>query len=200
MAPTLYFIGTGTAETRGEISEGGFLLKQGALLLHVDPGVGAAYGLRKLKIDKVDALVVSSADRAHDARLITATQSIIGNANVGVIHVKRIDGGFLFQHTDGTIAYLVEPVKTLKGLSADVLILGTYSNEEKIITALQPKLVILTSYGSAQYTHGPVYLARELQKTTGVQTIAAQDGLTVDLDSYSALSAQKSLDKFREAA
>lgn len=195
MGPLLYFLGTGTEETRGELSEGGFLLKTDRATLHFDPGPGAAQGLRKLKLNNVDALVISSPARAHDANLITATQTIIGDADFNGIHLRKHDNGFRITHTDGSILYLTEPAKPAKQ-TADVLILATHKNAEKLITTIKPKLVILTGYTQREQKNNPVYLARELQKNTGIQTIAAQDNLTVDLDSYSAIAAQKSLEKF----
>lgn len=196
MAPTLYFLGTGSPETRGQLSEGGYLIKTKDSILHVDPGQGAAHGLSKLKINKVTALIITNEQHAHDANLIKTEQTITGNADLGTFHLFKKDNGYIIKHPDGSIAYITGPVKQPKEYAADVVILAHHGQEEKIITTIKPKLAILTRYNNTIYTKNPVYLARELQKHTGIQTIAAQDNLTVDLDSYSALAAQKSLDKF----
>jgi len=54
----------------------------------------------------------------------------------------------------------------------------------------------LTGYTRKTLLKNPVYLARELKEKTGTQVVAARDGLTIDLYSYSALSEQKALSKF----
>ncbi len=100
--------------------------------------------------------------------------------------------GIIYQLPDCTIAHItgkVEP-KEIKEYQAEVIILPP-KQAEQIITKIKPKLAIIISL-----EENPVYIARELQKKTGIQTIAAEDNLTVDLYAYSALAEQKSLGKF----
>jgi hypothetical protein len=102
--------------------------------------------------------------------------------------------GIIYKLADCTIAHItgkVEP-KEIKEYQAEVIILPP-SQAEKIITKIKPKLAILTAGKDT------VYIARELQKKTGIQTIAAKDNLTVDLYAYSAMAEQKPLSKFTEA-
>ncbi len=101
--------------------------------------------------------------------------------------------GTVYKLPDCTIAHITGTVETkeIKEYQAEVIILPP-KQAEQIITKIKPKLAIITEDKES------VYIARELQKKTGIQTIAAQNNLTVDLYSYSALAEQKSLGKFTE--
>lgn len=54
----------------------------------------------------------------------------------------------------------------------------------KIVSHVQPRLVIITHFGQEMLKADPIQEAREIQRITGVQTIAAQDGLVVSPGSY----------------
>ena len=98
--------------------------------------------------------------------------------------------GVVVQHQDVIISYVNAEVsaKKAKEYQANVLILT--KPQEKLIEKIKPKLVVIMNSN--------VYAARELNKKTGLQVIAAQQGTTIDLDDYSALSKQKALSKFIE--
>lgn len=49
----------------------------------------------------------------------------------------------------------------------------------KIIGTVQPRLAILTHFGMEMLKADPMIEAREIQRVTGVQTVAAYDGLTI---------------------
>ena len=66
----------------------------------------------------------------------------------------------------------------------------------KIINKTKPKLAILTHFGNKLVNINPIYEAREIQKQTGVQVIAAEDGMTIDPISYSADLKQKTLNLY----
>ncbi|MBT6762447.1 hypothetical protein HOA92_05395 [archaeon] len=55
---------------------------------------------------------------------------------------------------------------------------------EKILTAVKPKLVILTHFGNDIVREGPIDVAREIQRKTGIQCIAAKDGLVLSPDGF----------------
>ncbi|PIZ51295.1 hypothetical protein COY27_04180 [Candidatus Woesearchaeota archaeon CG_4_10_14_0_2_um_filter_33_13] len=55
----------------------------------------------------------------------------------------------------------------------------------KIITHVRPKLAIMTHFGLDMLRTDPLVEAREIQRVTGVQTIAAKDGLLVSPQNYS---------------
>ncbi len=54
----------------------------------------------------------------------------------------------------------------------------------KIVSHVRPRLVIITHFGQDMLKADPIQEAREIQRITGVQTIAAQDGLVVSPGSY----------------
>jgi len=54
----------------------------------------------------------------------------------------------------------------------------------KIVTEVRPQFVILTHFGLEMLKADPINEAREIQRATGIPTIAAKDGLVVDPDSY----------------
>lgn len=78
--------------------------------------------------------------------------------------------------------------KKPKTLSSDDVI--------KIINKAKPKLTVLTHFGNKILNTNPIYEAREIQKQTGAQVIAAEDGMTIDPISYSADMKQKTLNLY----
>lgn len=52
---------------------------------------------------------------------------------------------------------------------------------ERIITAIKPKVAILTHFGMYIWQAKPGQIARKLSERTGVRVIAARDGMTFDL-------------------
>ncbi|MBU0461243.1 MAG: MBL fold metallo-hydrolase [Nanoarchaeota archaeon] len=70
----------------------------------------------------------------------------------------------------------------------------------KLLQKIKPSLVILTHFGNSILEANPLYEARAIQKKTGVQVIAAVDGLSIEPTSYSANAKQKNLISFEEAS
>lgn len=66
----------------------------------------------------------------------------------------------------------------------------------KIIKHVQPKLVILTHFGVKMLKEDPLFLARDIHTQTGVQTIAAKDGMILTPQSYSAGLKTKTLNLY----
>jgi len=66
----------------------------------------------------------------------------------------------------------------------------------KILTKAKPTLCILTHFSQKMLDAKPLYEAREIQKQTGIQVIAAEDFMTIDPVSYSAELKQKTLNLF----
>ena len=54
----------------------------------------------------------------------------------------------------------------------------------RIINEIYPNLVILTGFGVKMLDADPVFTAREVQRETGVQVIAAYDGLEINPSQY----------------
>jgi len=101
---------------------------------------------------------------------------------------------FIMSYT-GDTAYSEELVEELAG--TDVLILnvpypgktGTGLNLDtdsaiKIISKVRPKIAVLTHFGMEMLKADPIQEVRDIQRVTGVQTIAAKDGLILAPESY----------------
>ncbi len=95
----------------------------------------------------------------------------------------------------GDTAYSEELVEELKG--TDILILNVPYPENKatgknldvhsaikIISESKPRLAIITHFGLEMLKADPLHEAREIQRITGIQTIAAQDGMAVTPEGY----------------
>ncbi len=54
----------------------------------------------------------------------------------------------------------------------------------KIISHVRPRLAIITHFGLEMIKADPLHQAREIQRITGVQTIAARDGLAISGSGY----------------
>ncbi|MBA3064437.1 hypothetical protein FP803_03285 [Candidatus Woesearchaeota archaeon] len=65
-----------------------------------------------------------------------------------------------------------------------------------IITAVKPKLAIIQHFGIKMIEADPMYEAREIQKKTYTQVIAAKDGMAINPLSYSSSLRQKTLKNF----
>ncbi len=68
----------------------------------------------------------------------------------------------------------------------------------KLINGVEPKLAIITHFGMSMIKMDPIYEGRRIQKETGVQVLAAKDGMVLSPASYSAKSKQKRLGSFEE--
>jgi ribonuclease BN (tRNA processing enzyme) len=66
----------------------------------------------------------------------------------------------------------------------------------KLINKVQPKLAILQHFGIKMLSVNPLHEARELQKRTKTQIMAAKDGLSLDLMPYLRKPSQKKLTQF----
>jgi len=73
---------------------------------------------------------------------------------------------------------VINVVRLKPGASLDHLSL---SETKDIIEELKPRIVILTHFGMTMWRAKPWELARELSEETGIQIIAARDGLKFDL-------------------
>lgn len=188
MGVSLRFLGVGRGEgVRGVLSDAGFLVISGRESVLVDPGSDVIDALSAAKIKEVGAIVMTGASDVEKAGSVKVKKK---SAAV----VERHSWGALIVLPDARIGYVIDSVEpdALKG--CDVLVL--VKKDESLIEKARPKLAILTGFDSAEWEANPVYVARDIKAKTGVQTIAAEDNLVVDLVSYGAVSEQKSLSKF----
>lgn len=99
-----------------------------------------------------------------------------------------------YQRTDILIANLVHPFgqggKDWQ-LSSDDLV--------TILKHVQPKLCIITHFGKNLLAADPLVEAREIQRKTGVQILAAKDGMAIQPESYAARLDQKTLNLYNHA-
>ncbi len=65
-----------------------------------------------------------------------------------------------------------------------------------LVKKVKPKLAIITHFGIKMIEADPLVEAREIHKQTGVQIIAAKDGLAVNPTSYSSSTRHKTLESF----
>jgi len=63
----------------------------------------------------------------------------------------------------------------------------------KIIKEVNPRLAIIQHFGIEMVKADPLYQIREIQKSTGIQTIAAKDGMVINPLSYSVDQGQRTL-------
>ena len=118
--------------------------------------------------------------------------------------------GFKFFTPKFTLAYLADTTYSLdlveqyKG--SNIMILNVTnpkksdSNDHlncedaaKIIKEVKPRLAIITHFGIKMLEADPMYTVREIQKETGVQTIAAKDGMIINPLSYAIDKGQRTL-------
>jgi phosphoribosyl 1,2-cyclic phosphodiesterase len=132
------------------------------------------------------------------------------------LHADSTGIGLIIQTPDATIGYTsdtqfnAEIAKQYEGCTILILNLlypfGMNKDEclnglcadgaVKIIQKAMPKLAIITHFGVKMVKADPLGVAREIQRITGVQTIAAKEGMGVIPSNYAARSDQKRLTSF----
>lgn len=139
----------------------------------------------------------------------------LDHLEIHALPAKHNDGkaiGFKLFTPEFVLAYSGDtdyvPELTAAYTGADILVLNCQhpgkskepglcsSDVIKILKKAQPKLCIITHFSQKMLDASPLYEAREIQKQTGVQVIAAQDGMSVYPVSYSAEITQKTLNVF----
>lgn len=104
--------------------------------------------------------------------------------------------GFVFESAGCRWSYLAD-TRYFEGLAehyrADVLVMHTVLLEERdiyhlsipdarrLLESIQPKTAILTHFGMTMWRAKPWEVARKLSDETGVEVIAARDGMTFEL-------------------
>ncbi len=139
----------------------------------------------------------------------------IENIEVRAIPAEHTDPntiGFKFFTPNFILTYSSDtkysPVVAENYKNSDILILNTLNpfkikgnqlNSEdavKIIEKVKPKLAIMQHFGIKMLKADPLFEAREVNKQTGVQVIAAKDGMQVNPVSYSANLRQRTLNLY----
>lgn len=121
--------------------------------------------------------------------------------------------GFKFITSDFTLTYTGDTAYSVETLSeyenSNVLILNVpYLKKEEnknnlckedainIIKKVNPRLAIITHFGTNFLKADPLYEIRDIQKETDCQVIAATDGMVINPVSYAVEQGQKSLFKY----
>jgi phosphoribosyl 1,2-cyclic phosphodiesterase len=138
----------------------------------------------------------------------------IGELHVTATRTKHGDPkavGFKFQLDDFTISYTSDTgyIKDLyrEYKDSDVLIVSVIrpGNDRlhghmcaddfgKLVSEVSPKLAIMTHLGMKLIMNNPEQEAVSIQKKTGIKTIAARDGMKINLDNFK--PKQQTLDEF----
>jgi ribonuclease BN (tRNA processing enzyme) len=159
----------------------------------------------------------------HAASCVERVINVKAGQRVGIQHVeihalhtfhtdpngvgfKFFTPDFVLAYSSDT-AYTAELAEHYKG--SDILVLNVVypadsrskenlnmEDAQKIISKVKPKVAILTHFGNKLLEQDPIYVVREIQKSTGVQIIAAQDGLELHPTSYAAELRQKTLNLY----
>lgn len=128
----------------------------------------------------------------------------IGEVEVrtSIRHVHAVETyGLHFRYGDRTISYLpcgrffeglaedyrahkpdlliINVLRYSEGMDVDHL---TFEDARKIVEAVAPKVCVLQHFGTKMIERNPARLARELEDSIGVRTIAAHDGLQLDVE------------------
>ncbi|HLC62771.1 MAG TPA: MBL fold metallo-hydrolase [Candidatus Nanoarchaeia archaeon] len=96
----------------------------------------------------------------------------------------------LYKNADILILNVPYPKKTQSDTNLNI------DDAHKIIYTIKPRLAILTHFNKQLLKESPIYYAREIQRETNIQTIAAKEGLTIDIMAFSKLSRQNTLNKY----
>ncbi len=144
---------------------------------------------RRLAINNVDIEVVQLKEQIKDA---CGFKFITPRFTLGFIPdtVYFDQLGENFQDTDILIISVMDPYnqKRKEHLNSE--------DAEKIIGKANPQLAILTGFGIKMLQAETLYEAREIQKNTSIQVIAAKDGMTINPVSFAATVRQKNLKGF----
>lgn len=100
-----------------------------------------------------------------------------------------------YRKSDILILNTVHPSNSAEGDSGNL----SSADAAKIASKAKPKLLIVTHFGSKILNADPLYEAREIQKATGIQVLAATDGMVINPVSYSANARQRTLNAFQES-
>lgn len=146
-------------------------------IIHAQPG-------KKLAIENTDIIILK-----------TTSENNMG--------FKFYTSDFILSYT-GDTGYNEELTEQYK--DSDILIINVNNPQDthipeqlntndaiKIVNAVRPELVIITHFGMKMLKADPIYEAREIQRQTQIQTIAAKDGLILKPNNFETKIKQKTL-------
>jgi len=172
------------------MTDGGFR-KKGTLFCPEDAVTGDRVVLRYATeyIDKVDILREKKTYTVKDVTFETPVRHIHGVETYGLIFHTSPSVGIIsdtrffdelpdIYHTDYLIVNVLrtQPIDGSRPL--DHLSIHDFAS---IILKARPKLAIMTHFGITMIKEKPWLLAEELKKETGIEVVAAHDGMKVEL-------------------
>jgi phosphoribosyl 1,2-cyclic phosphodiesterase len=171
------------------MTEGGFK-KKGVLFCPEDAVTGDRVVLRYAVdyIDKVDLLKEKKSYTIKDVTFTTPVRHIHGVETYGLIFHLNVTIGLIsdtrffdelpdIYHTDYLIVNVLRTQPIEKDRPLDHLSLDDFAS---IISKARPKVAIMTHFGLTMIKGKPWLLAEELKKKTGVEVIAAYDGMKLE--------------------
>lgn len=165
------------AMTKGGIKKGGSLLAPGDALLD-DPVV-----LRYLRhhLQKIEVLqegstyAIGSVEVEAGLKLIHTVENYLLTFRVpGLSLVYLSDTRYFPQLEEIRGDYLLLNLVLINPIGVDHL---CKADAKKVIAAVRPKAAIITHFGTTVLREGPERVAQEIEKDTGVTTLAASDGM-----------------------
>jgi ribonuclease BN (tRNA processing enzyme) len=130
------------------------------------------------------------------------------HSDIDTIGFKFITPSFTLGYTSDT-GYSKELIEDFKDV--DILIMNTVNPEDKkdkhqlnvedvlrILPELKPKLAVMTHFGIKMEENDILSIARNIQRQTKIQTIAAIDGMVLNPVSYSVTQRQKTLNLYKK--
>ena len=162
--------------------------------------------LTKYHKDLLEKVITLDKGQKVAIELVEIHALSVEHSDPNAIGFKLFCPRFTLSYTSDT-KYSKELVEEMRG--SDILILNVVFPSDqankfnldtesaiKIIEKVKPRLAVITHFGFEMLKADPLVEAREIQKQTGVQTIAAKDGLVISPEAYAARSPQHRLSKF----
>ena len=144
----------------------------------------------KICVDSIEVLpfqAVHSDGSAVSVKIFTPT------AVIGYTGDTKYTRG-IADHFEG-VDILIMNTKHSRGERSNINL--SIDDAEKMIKIVSPSLAILTHFGKKLHSENPLYEAREIQRSSNVQTIVASDGLSIIPESYSAKLKTRTLNLYK---
>jgi len=159
--------------------------------------------ISKYHLSKSEIVIMDSGDSHKSGNLkITATKTLHGDPKA--VGFKITNKDFTISYTSDTEYFpgLAEYHKGADVLIASVIRAGSeripghmsVDDFQELINLVKPKLAVMTHLGMKFIMEYPEREAHRVTENTGIKTLAARDGMRIDLDNYA--PKQPTLDQF----
>jgi len=192
------------AMTHGGIDKSGILLASKSVIYGHDGERPYLTKSHRSYIDKYMALEVGN--DVQFGKSIELKTLKAQHRDSTAIGFKFFTPKFVLSYT-GDTGFFGDLIDELR--NSDILILNTLkpfghksddhlSSDDvvKILKEVNPRIAIIQHFGQKMLEMNPIYQAREIEKQSGVQVIAANDGLAIDLLNYSFSMKHKTLNLY----